>query len=422
MRRGGGRPAMIPMTAHVVFLNRFFPPDHSATSQILGDLALDLRSRGVAVEVITSRLRYDDPRAELPHREDVGGVRVLRVWTTRFGRGGLAGRAIDYLSFYLSATVCLAMRARRGSVVVAMTDPPLISIPALPVVRLRRARLVNWLQDVFPEVAERLGVITSPALVGLLRRLRNVSLRGAATNVAIGERMAGLIAQQCGRAAAVIPNWALEEVEDDASPPVRADGAASAAAALRLEWGLGAAFVVGYSGNMGRAHRLDVLIDVAARLRDVPDILFLLVGDGAQRAALEGRARDLGLKNVRFRPYQPRERLRASLMVPDLHVVSLDERLEGLIVPSKFVGVIALGRPVLCLGEPAGELGTLVRESGCGLAVNARDPDAIATALRAVALDRSRVGAMAEAAGTLWRTRLRRRRSLDGWHAIVENC
>lgn len=408
------------MTAHVVFLNRFFSPDHSATSQILGDLAVDLASRGVAVEVITSRQRYDDPHAELPRRETIGGVQVLRVWTTRFGRGGLVGRAIDYLSFYLSATACLAVRARRGSVVVAMTDPPLISIAALPVARVRGARLVNWLQDVFPEVAERLGVITTPALLRLLRRLRNLSLRGAAINVVIGERMAGLIAEQCGRAAEVIPNWALEEAEPAASSPGRTDVTARTVAALRLEWGLGASFVVGYSGNMGRAHRLDVLIDVAARLRDVPDILFLLIGDGAQRSALESRARDLGLKNVRFRPYQPRERLRASLTVPDLHVVSLDERLEGLIVPSKFVGVIALGKPVLCLGNQSGELGTLVRDGGCGLAVDANDADAIAAALRVVARDRSAVAAMAEAATTLWRTRFQRRRSLDAWRELVE--
>jgi colanic acid biosynthesis glycosyl transferase WcaI len=407
------------MTPHVIFLNRFFAPDHSATSQILGDLAFDLASRGVAVDVIASRLRYDDPRAALPPRECIGGVRVWRVWSTRFGRGGLVGRAIDYLSFYLGATACLVGRARRGSVVVAMTDPPLISVLALPVARLRGARLVNWLQDVFPEVADRLGVITSPVLLGLLRRLRNVSLRGAALNVVIGERMAGLIAEQSGRAVAVIPNWALEEAEPDASSPAQADGTAASAAALRRDWGLGAAFVVGYSGNMGRAHRLDVLIDVAARLQNVPGILFLLVGDGAQRGALEARARDLGLGNVRFRPYQPRERLRASLTVPDLHVVSLDERMEGLIVPSKFVGVIALAKPVLCLGDPDGEIGSLVRDVGCGLAFDPGAPDRIAGELEALACDRSRIAAMAAAAGAVWHSRFRRRRSLDAWHDVL---
>jgi glycosyltransferase involved in cell wall biosynthesis len=118
---------------------------------------------------------------------------------------------------------------------------------------------------------------------------------------------------------------------------------------LRAQWGLEDAFIVGYSGNMGRAHRLDELIDAACALRLQPDLRFVLISDGAQRAALQGRVTVLGLKDVVFQPYQPRERLRESLSLPDIHIVSLDERLEGLIVPNKFVGVLAMGD--LCYGS-----------------------------------------------------------------------
>jgi colanic acid biosynthesis glycosyl transferase WcaI len=105
----------------------------------------------------------------------------------------------------------------------------------------------------------------------------------------------------------------------------------------RAQWGLEDAFIVGYSVNLGRAHRLDELIDAACGLRLQPDLRFVLTSDGAQRAELPGRVTVLGLKNVAFQPYQPRERLRESLSFPDGHVVSLDERPEGLIVPNKFV-------------------------------------------------------------------------------------
>ena len=86
----------------LVFVNRFFHPDHSATSQILSDLCFALAAHGHDVHVVTSRLRYDDPSLALPANETASGVTVHRVWTSRFGRGTLPGRAMDYLTFYLS--------------------------------------------------------------------------------------------------------------------------------------------------------------------------------------------------------------------------------------------------------------------------------------------------------------------------------
>ncbi len=108
----------------IVFLNRYLYPDHSATSQLLTDLAFELAVGGLASHVITSRQRYDDPREILPAREFIRGVQVHRVWALRFGRGRLIGRTFDYLTFY-------------------KPDPPLISVIAALVARLRRGRLVN---------------------------------------------------------------------------------------------------------------------------------------------------------------------------------------------------------------------------------------------------------------------------------------
>ncbi len=94
--------------ARIIFLNRFFYPDHSATSQILTDLAFALTPRGFEVHVVTSRQRYDDARAALPACERVGGVHIHRGASSRFGRGNLFGRALDYFTYYVFA----AWRAR----------------------------------------------------------------------------------------------------------------------------------------------------------------------------------------------------------------------------------------------------------------------------------------------------------------------
>ena len=137
----------------VVFLNRYFHPDHAATSVLLSNLAFALSQRGIQVTVITSRLRYEGGDHLLPQHETIRGVDVHRVWTSRRGRSGLIGRSLDYGSFYLAAAWRLWRVIRRNDIVVAKTDPPLLSVMAAPIARLKGARLVNWLQDIFPEVA-----------------------------------------------------------------------------------------------------------------------------------------------------------------------------------------------------------------------------------------------------------------------------
>src|SRR2546423_701534 len=340
----------------VLFVNRYFAPDHSATSQMVGDLAFFLAGRGHDVVAITSRQRYDDASARLPPREQLHGVDVVRVATTRFGRGFLPGRALDYATFYLSAFFALLRRARRGDVVVAMTDPPLLSVVAALACALRGARLINWTQDLFPEVATALGM-RAP---GLARPLRDWSLHRAAMNVALGEQMAARIRAR-GAPAVVRHNWA-----DAALHPVETS-------ALRSQWGLGDAFVVAYSGNLGRAHEFATIAAAMRRLGDNAGIKFLFVGSGAQ---LDAVRREAG-GNALFAPYQPREALSESLSAGDAHLVSLQPQLEGLIVPSKFYGILAgapgAGRPRRGDGRHRGGLSR--RAPGAGAAAAAWRPD-----------------------------------------------
>ncbi len=183
------RLASRPSWSRIFFVNRYFFPDLSATSHLLTELTLDLAERS-EVHVVTSRLKYDDPAARLPLREQHRGVSIHRVWTTGFGRYSLLGRAVDYLTFYVTCALRLMWLVRSGDVVVIKTDPPLLSIVAAPVVLLRGARLVNWLQDIFPEVVGAAGIrLFSGRLGRLVQSLRDWSLAAAAANVVLGDAM-----------------------------------------------------------------------------------------------------------------------------------------------------------------------------------------------------------------------------------------
>ena len=380
--------------SQIVFINRYFYPDHSATSQLLTDLAFHLAERSHRVTVITSRQLYGDAACSLPSHENIREVKVVRVWSTRFGRGGLLSRTLDYATFYLSAAVALFKYVRSGDVLVAKTDPPLISVVAAAVTKLTGARLINWTQDLFPEIASALKVAGVGIVEQRLKRLRNHALRVATRNIVIGEHMAQRLRAEGvpAQSLRVIHNWADAEI---IRPIAHSDNP------LRSEWNLQGKFVVGYSGNLGRAHEYQTILQAAEQLRDSPTMRFLFIGGGAGLLPLQQEVARRGLPNVLFQPYQPRERLSYSLSVSDLHVVSLKPTLEGLIVPSKFYGIVAAGRPILFMGSLTGEIAKLVQHHGCGYTVGIGETDqavAIITRLAGDEVECRRLGQAARLA------------------------
>ena len=159
----------------VVLANRYFYPDQSATSRMVTSLAQTLVGEGIETAVLASRSFHDNRRESLPARETIDGVDVHRIWTSGFGRGKLAGRAIDYATFHLSAAAWFATHARKDDICVICTDPPLLSVSAALPIRLRRAKLVNWVMDLFPETAIELGLVKSgSASARLTLALRNL--------------------------------------------------------------------------------------------------------------------------------------------------------------------------------------------------------------------------------------------------------
>jgi len=399
--------------ARVLLVNRYYFPDESATAQLLTDLAVELAARGFETHVICSRQLYDAPDARLPAEETVRGVFVHRIWTSRFGRRRLLGRALDYLSFYASCALVLMSLAGRSDLVIAETDPPLVALVAALVARIKGAKLVNWLQDVFPEVASRLGASPFPApLDRTLRSWRDASLRFASMNVVIGRQMQDYLAARGipKDKIRVIPNWAAEDAQ--APKPVQDSK-------LRAALGLEGKFVVGYSGNLGRAHEYQIFLDAAAALTSSREIEFLFIGGGARMMKLQEGAASRQLTNMRFEPYQPRKSLADSLAAADVHLVSLLPPLEGLVLPSKFYGILAAARPVLFVGDRDGEIARLVGESGCGLVVPSGDAAALAAAILKVHEDAETRAAMGDAARALFNGRFTAQQGLASWVALV---
>jgi lipopolysaccharide/colanic/teichoic acid biosynthesis glycosyltransferase len=384
----------------VCFFNRSYHPDLGATGQLLTELAEDLvREHGFQVTVVTGpALRTPreagQRRARLPFRREWrNGVEILRAWGTTLPPHRFAARALNYLTYFASA--CLAgLRVRRPDLVVFLTDPPIIGLAALLAARWHRARLVFWCQDIFPEVGRLLEDFRSAVVDRSLDRLGRFLVARAHRVVAVGETMRRRLVEEKGAEAGkvvVIHNWA----DCAAIVPGPKRNPVSTALGLADSW------VVMHAGNVGLAQDLDTLLGAAERLRPYQGIVVAVVGHGTRRAALEARARSLGLDNVRFLPYQPREALADTLAGADAFVVSLRAGLAGYVVPSRFYRMLAAGRPCVVAVDEGAEAAAITAKYDSGLLAGPGDADALARSLLALHRDadlRERLGANARLA------------------------
>jgi glycosyltransferase involved in cell wall biosynthesis len=392
-RHRDGGPGLGP---RVLFFNRSYWPDAEATGQLLTELCEDLAGQ-FDVTVVAGQPNHNPSRATCRSwgRDSRRGVSIRRVPHLRFAKRSLVGRAVNMLT-YLAGAAVSAFFAPRPDVVVVETDPFLLPILGRVLAWRHRARLVVYLQDIYPDVAVALGKVRDGAFTRILRRWLFAIYRRANRVVVLGEDMRELLTRSeiPEERITVLPNWS----DTTRVYPVRENNA------FRQRQNLGGQFVVMYSGNMGLCQSLDDVLDAAARLRARSEILFLMVGDGASRPRLEYFVRRHELTNVRFLPYQPQSDLASSLSAADLHLVPLDARVTGCLVPSKLYGILAAGVPALVIADRRCETSRVVERTGTGRVVAPGDSELLAEAIDWCASHRDELAIMGARARRLAET------------------
>ena len=255
----------------------------------------------------------------------------------------------------------MAFFAKRPDVIVVETDPFLLPLIGRILRWKHRCRIVVYVQDVYPDVAVALGKIREGRFTRFLRGWLHATYRLADRVVVLGDDMREVLSSSriSDQRLVCIPNWA----DTNRILPLEKDNS------FRKREGINGQFVVMYSGNMGLCQILDEVLDSADRLRHRSDLLFVFIGDGASKQRLMQSASDRGLNNVRFLPYQPQSDLSSSLSAADLHVVPLDPRVTGCLVPCKLYGILAAGVPALVLADEKSDTSRTVKEAGVGSVV-----------------------------------------------------
>ena len=399
-------------------LNQVFYPDVAATAQHAHDLAKHLVAHGHEVAVIASRSIYGKKGAALPRNEIVDGIEIHRVGQSLFGKASIAARILDFGLFYVAA-MFKALTIKKPDVVICFTTPPFIALVGwlVRMLRGRGIRFVYWVMDLYPDLPVACGVMKPRSIVTrFFESINRFCLRKADRVVVLGRCMRDRVLGKgidSGGAGHVqhIGVWAdqteVKPIARDANP-------------YRAEWNLGDRFVVMYSGNFGLGHDVNTMCQAASRLRDDDSIRFVFAGDGKKKVTVENFVMNNGLRNCVIAPYQPRERLDASLSCGDVHLATLLEGVEGIMVPCKLFGIMAAARPTIFIGHPSSELARVLVEHECGVVIRQGDVSGLVTAIKEFANHRLRTERFGENARRALINAYNRERACETWRVMLE--
>lgn len=363
----------------VAFLSMNFPPEVNALAGRTYRHARHWAANGGEVEVVTDVPHFPEGEVydgyENRYREELrDGVRVHRVPMYTAPNRGAVRRSASFVSYMASALLHGAQRLRDPDVVAASSPQMLTALAGWGLSRLRSVPFVLEVRDLWPESIVASGAMERNLLVRGLEQVESFLYRQADHVVVVSERFRDHVVERGASPGevSVIENGIDR---DFYSPPPDEE-----VRAVRREFGLGDRFVVSYVGTVGMAHRADVLLE-AARLCDDPRIVFVVVGTGAEREALEEKAEAYDGDNFRLVEKQPKERVPALLAATDASVVHLrDRELFETVIPSKLFEAMAMGNPVI--HGVRGESREIVEEAGAGIPVPPESPEAIVEAAK----------------------------------------
>ena len=371
------------MSRPIVVLCPHFAPDTAPTGDVITRIVQEFVAAGQRVHVVTSLPWYKSHAIDagwtgrLARREKTAWGSITRVHPfPGKSKSNLLRRAIGFGAFSLIAGIFTLFAGgihRRPSAIISMSPPLTLGLTGWLASRIRRCPSVFNIQDVFPDAAIETGAITNTRIIAMSRWLERVSYHRSDAVVVLSEDLrTNVCAKMLPRyqhKVHVITNF----VDSDRITPQ------DRMTAYRQELGIGAEPVVMYAGNVGYSQSLTMMLFAAQKM---PDVVFVINGDGSARTELEHDA--VGLPNMRFSGYQPAERVPEVLATGDVHVVPLRAGLGAVSVPSKTYSILAAARPVVAAIDPGTEVTRILSDSGAGVCVNPDDPEAFADALRAM--------------------------------------
>lgn len=356
---------------------QLFYPELISTGQTLTELCEVLSNKGVQIEVLCGQPTLMDDQTRVPDILNHHNILIKRIFSTRFSKLSFIGKLLNHITFSLAMAYALINRQQLPPVMV-LTNPPFMAPIIALIHRFKKFPFIYLIFDVYPDTAIACGLLKANGLLARSWRGANQWIYSQADAiVVIGNCMQKKIMSVMKEAdkskVQVIPIWAddrqIFKKNITKNPIIQ-------------NWELEDKFVLLYAGNMGRFHDMETIIQSAIKLKDDPKIAFLFVGEGHQKKALENTAFEHKLTNCHFHSYVPRETLNLLYDAADAGLVSLNLGQEGFSVPSKALGIMAAGLPVLAIMSEESEIALIIKAYDCGIVVPPKNTDELVRAIK----------------------------------------
>ena len=374
--------------AKILLLTLVFAPDGVSTAVLMTELAQELQAAGHEVTVLTTTPHYNvelEARARQPltphwgrwlYRSELDGIPVYHAAIPVKG-DRVGARLLDYLRFHLISTLAGLFAVGHYDLLLVPSPPLTIGLSAWLLGLLRRVPFIYNVQEIYPDVAVSLGVLRNRQVIRALEGLERFIYGRAREITVISEWFRRRLLEKGVPEAqlTVIPNF----VDTDFMQPQPVSARPRNDFARQHD--LVDKFVVLYAGNIGLTQGFETILAAAQALRHLPDLRFVIVGDGTRRAWLAEQLASTDLANVLLLPYQPRSVVPQIYGAADLCLVPLKRGTAQETFPSKIYTIMAAGRPVIAAADPDSELAWVVEHAGCGWSVPPDDAGALATAI-----------------------------------------
>lgn len=371
---------------HILLIHQAFAAIDEPGGTRHHEFARFLASRGHQVTVIASPVSYltgDATRQHPPFSqkmagENEGGVTILRAYTYRALHKSFVHRVFAFFSFMVSSFF-IGLGVKNVDVVWGTSPPIFQGWTAWMLARLKGARFVFEVRDLWPQFAIAVGVLKNPTLIKMSLWLERFLYTHADRMIVNSPGYVAHVQSRGGRNVELIPNGADPEMFDPADN----------GEAFRQAHGLAGKFVALYAGAHGMSNDLDVVLNAASLLAGNPEIQIVFLGDGKEKPHLQARAQEMGLQNVTFLPPVPKSGMAGALAGADACIAILKPLDEyKLTYPNKVFDYMAAARPVALVID--GVIREVVEAAGCGIFSQPGDAAALAESLRTLAGDRQK--------------------------------
>lgn len=354
----------------VVLVSEFFYPYKTSTQKILTELAEDFVEYGLEVDVLTTKNAYREEKQDLGKYEIYRGINIKRVFSTEGNRDSKIGRLLNYITFTTSVFFNLLLKKNYDKILF-VSNPPLVPFIGYLIKKLRGKNYIYLVHDIYPDVAEKLGVIKKGSIISKVMNYMNKKIyTNAERIIALGKDMKSVIVDKGvdEEKIEIVTNWADSRVNYEKEVDKN----------FYKKYRLENKFNILYTGNISKVHAIDTIVEVAKILKNEEDIMFTFVGDGNRKQDLIKLKEKEDLRNIQLENYMFGEEYNNLLNCANLFITTLQQGIEGLGVPSKTYTYMSVAKPLIAIMSENSEIGSMVNQYNLGKQFNNKEYHKIA--------------------------------------------